>query len=100
MTKTALQKTFFGEGAFDALHAAEGFVRSIGASCGSNQRGAPTGIMFGDFNIAKWRSLNACERGELHGVIDAGDHRNGPVTVRIFDSAPTAKLAALSAEAA
>lgn len=100
MTKTVFHKTFSGQGAFDALHAAEDFIRSIGASCGSNQRGAPTGIMFGDFDIAKWRNMNARERGELHGVIDAGDHRNGPVAVRIFDSAPADKLTALSVEAA
>lgn len=100
MAKTAFQKTLTGLSDFEALGAAEDFIRSIGASYGSSQRGAATGIMFGDVYISKWRGLNARERDELHGVIDAGDHRHGPVIVRIFDSAPADKLAALSVEAA
>lgn len=88
MQKTVGTKAFAGDVDFAALNAAEAFLRSIGASYGSNQRGAPTGIMFGDVSISKWRDLDADERAELHGVIDAGDHRRGPIVIRFFGTAP------------
>lgn len=100
MAKSVLVKVFEGNGDFAALHAAEAFLHSVGASVGQNQRGAPTGILFGDYLISKWRGMSAAERAALHGQIDEGDHRFGPIRVRIFDSAPTEFIAAASKAAA
>lgn len=96
MKKTVATKAFAGTADFQALFAAEAFLKSIGASCGQNQRGEPTGILFGEFHISKWRNMNVAERAALHGVIDAGDHRAGPVVVRFFDTTPRDCLAKLN----
>jgi hypothetical protein len=85
-----LVKTFNGTEDFEAMHAAEHFLQLAGFSVGSNQRGDPRGIMFGEYDIAKWRNLNVRERRELHGQMtsDHGTMRSGPIVVTIFDSAP------------
>lgn len=100
MSKTVHERVFEGAADFQALRAAEAFLKSIGASYGSNERGAPTGILFGSYAISKWRNMTLAERGALHGIIDAGDHRSGPVRVRFYDIAPAEALARLSLEAA
>jgi hypothetical protein len=82
-----LVKTFDQPGDFEAMHAAETFLETAGFSVGRMQRGDPRGILFGDFDIAKWRNLNARERAGLHGHL-IGDMRAGPVTIRIFEKAP------------
>jgi hypothetical protein len=82
-----LVKTFFETGAFEAMTAAETFLRTAGFSIGSNERGSPRGIMFGDYDISKWRNLNARERLALHGRA-TGNMREGPVEIRIFGTAP------------
>lgn len=71
---------------FRAMLCAEAWRASHGYSVGSSRRGQNRGIMRGDILIAKWRSLTAQERRELHGVMP-GDMRHGPVTVRIFAKA-------------
>lgn len=78
-----LVKTFSDTGDFAAATAAVDFLRAAGFSVGSTQAGAPRGIMFGDYSIAKWRNLNRRDAGLLDGIA-FGDMRNGPVTVRIF----------------
>jgi|SRR5947209_12617624 len=93
-------RTFDQTGDFAAMHAAERFLSERGFSVGSNQRGAPRGVMFGNYDIAKWRNLGADERLELHGTL-IGDGRNGPLALRIYASAPAGAIAALTqAEAA
>jgi hypothetical protein len=82
-----LIKTFDQPGDFEAMYAAEAFLAAAGFSVGSTQRGDPRGIMFGDYDIAKWRNLNGREREALHGTM-TGNMREGPVTVRIFEKAP------------
>ena len=67
---------------FAAVDAAEKWIRENGYSVGSMQRGAPRGILKGDFDIAKWRNLNTKERAELDGLMEGG--RGGPVTIRIW----------------
>lgn len=84
----ALTRTFVEQGDFAALHAAEDMARELGLSIGSHQRGAPTGLMFGDYDIAKWRNLSKAERTALHGIIHGFDKRNGPVCLTIYDDAP------------
>lgn len=82
-----LVKTFNQTGDFEAMNAAEHFLKVAGFSIGSSQRGSPRGIMFGDVDISKWRNLRQFEIDELHGAM-TGDGRNGPLTVRIRESAP------------
>ena len=96
MPKTVLTKTFTGDETFAALRSAEAFLASIGASVGQNQRGAPTGFLFGDYQISKWRGMSPAQRDALYGVIDAGDHRAGPITVRFYDTMSPDRLAALT----
>lgn len=84
------QSFIFQGGDFAACDAAEDFLRGAGFSVGSMQRGAPRGIMFGDYLISKDRGLDTEDRAALHGqMIGAnGSMRNGPVKVVIYDHAP------------
>lgn len=56
-----------------ARQAAEAALKAAGFSVGSRQRGAPSGILFGDYMIAKWRNMNAQERADLHGRMFADE---------------------------
>lgn len=94
MEKVFFEMTFSQTGDFEAMRAAETFLQSAGFSIGSWQRGAPCGVMFGDYGIAKWRNLSRQEQAQLHGIL-TGDGRNGPLTVTIFETAPIAAVAAL-----
>lgn len=82
--ETLFRKEFVGAD-FAAIRAAEDWLEDRGFSCGRGQRGAPRGILFGEWDIQKWRNLNERERSELHGQI-VGDSRDGPVAVEIFDT--------------
>jgi hypothetical protein len=75
-------------GDFAAVDAAERALSLAGFSVGRSQRGAPRGILFGDYDIQKWRNLRTGEREALHGQMLGG--RNGPVTVTLFADAPQA----------
>lgn len=86
--------TFSDIGDFAAMRRAERFLEDAGFSVGHAQRGAPRGILYGDYDIQKWRNLNERHRAALHGVM-TGDMRNGPVTVALFPSAPDAARAAM-----
>jgi hypothetical protein len=77
------------------LTSAETFLEERGFSIGHNQRDSPRGVMFGKFEISKWRNMNDKEIQALHGRM-TGDMRNGPVTIVIFQSAPTEAMAAAS----
>lgn len=82
-----LTKTFTGPNDFDAVYEAETWLKSRGFAYGSMQRDSPRGIMFGDFDISKWRNLNKADIKALHGVM-RGDMRHGPVIVELFETAP------------
>lgn len=86
------EAVFADEGDFEAVHAAEAFLSSAGFSVGRMERGSPRGVMFGDYDIQKWRNLDAQDRAELHGEMLAptGSSRNGPIKVVIRASAPVA----------
>jgi hypothetical protein len=92
-----ISKTFDNQGDFKANYAAEQFLRERGFSVGSMQRGDPRGILFGHYDIQKWRNLRKADIQALHGVM-RGDMRNGPVTIELFDSAPAEAQAAFHAE--
>jgi hypothetical protein len=83
----ALRLTFTDPFDFTAAHRAVALLENAGFSVGRMQAGAPRGILFGNYDIQKWKNLSADHRQALHGVM-TGDMRNGPVTVEIFDSAP------------
>ena len=66
-------------GDFASRDAATAALTAAGFSIGSNQRGAPTGLLLGDVSIAKWRNLSHQERRDLDGELFAS--REGPATV-------------------
>lgn len=78
---------FDNPGTFQARNAAEDFARSCGFSVGSGQRGAPTGLMYGDYLVAKWKNMSLAQRRALHATI-TGDGREGPVTLNIHTQCP------------
>jgi hypothetical protein len=77
-----MKKIFESDETFGAYYAAERWCRANGISCGSPCTSAPIGLLFGNYQIAKWRNLTAKERSLLHGTI-TGNLRNGPMTVFI-----------------
>lgn len=79
-----ITETFTQAGDFEASRAAEAWCAERGISVGHAERGSPRGLLYGEFDIAKWRNLSTRERCELHGQI-TGDMRNGPVTVEICE---------------
>ena len=80
---TAITKRVFaGEGDFVAFGTACDWLKRLGYSIGSMQRGDPIGVMRGDYSISKWRNLSAAEREDLDGTIE-GSKRTGPITVTL-----------------
>lgn len=94
MSIPAIRLTLSDTGDFAAETRAVAMLEDCGFSVGHLQAHAPRGILFGLYDIQKWRNLNAAERQALHGVM-TGDMRTGPVVVEIFDCAPDEAKAAL-----
>ena len=82
-----ISRTFSNTGDFEANRAAERFAEECGLSVGRMQGPAPRGLLYGDYDISKWRNMSTAEINALHGTM-GGDFREGPVTIRLFDSAP------------
>lgn len=82
------------EGDFAAVRRAEQLLAQHGFSVGTTQRGTHRGVLFGDFDIQKWRNLNESDRAALHGVLD-GD-RSSDAQIEIWDPAPIEAVAALA----
>lgn len=80
---------FTQQGTFQALYAAQAWCRENGISFGSSCAMCPTGLLFGDWAISKWRNLSPRERSELHGAM-SGNFREGPVIIEIKDWAAAA----------
>lgn len=59
---------------------AERALASSGFSLGRRQADAPRGIMFGDYDIQKWRNLRASDREALHGTYQRSG-LGGPVSI-------------------
>ncbi|MER8754120.1 hypothetical protein NKH69_00350 [Mesorhizobium sp. M0976] len=90
--------TFIRQGEFAAEDAGVGALQVAGFSVGRKQAHAPRGILFGLYDIQKWRNLSADDREALHGVMHSG--RGLPCTIELFDAAPReAKLAFAMIEA-
>lgn len=98
MSNFAFQRTFAQDDDFAATRAAEAFLSSRGFSVGRMQARSPTGILFGNYDIQKWRNLRAADRDALHGLM-LGAGRAGPVTVYIYDNCPPDGLKALGVDA-
>lgn len=92
-------KTFDGRAQvdFSALNDAETYLTArgfcVGPGCAASRKAA---IMYGrDWTIAKWRNLTPLEQRQSHGVLE-GDRRCGPITIRVFFTAPAFAIAAVS----
>ena len=85
-TPTKMRIVFEGSGTFEALNAALRYCGEHGISAGTLQRGAPIGLMRGDYLIQKWRNLSKRERAALDGALttSTGSFRDGPVVLEIF----------------
>lgn len=59
--------TFNQTGTFQALWAAERWLKAKGYSLGQGCAGQPAGILKGDFNISKWRNLSKEQIAQLAG---------------------------------
>ncbi|MCV9908360.1 hypothetical protein OIV19_12125 [Brucella sp. HL-2] len=82
------------EGDFQAINRAESLLRQHGFTVGTMQRGSPRGVLFGNYDIQKWRNLNVSERAALHGILD-GD-RSSDAVIEIWDPAPLEAVAAFA----
>lgn len=82
------------QGDFAAVRRAEHLLDQHGFSVGIMQRGSSRGILFGDYDIQKWRNLNVAERAALHGILD-GD-RSSHAQIEIWDPAPLEAVRALA----
>ena len=85
----AFQKVFDQQGTFEALHAAQCWLRENGYSFGATCACCPVGVLKGDYLIAKWRNLTRQERAELDGTL-SGDFREGPLTLTLKSAPDTA----------
>lgn len=96
---TVFTRTFEGKPGqpFSAINEAQGFLASRGFSFGPGCADTnKVGILFGRGHIiGKWRNLTPLERTQCHGAME-GERRTGPVTVRIFFTAPSFAIAAVS----
>jgi hypothetical protein len=81
---------------FAAARSAEQLLIDAGFSVGRSQRGSPRGVLWGSYDIQKWRNLSEDDREALHGLM-TGDNRAGPVTVTIFSTAPDEAIASIGA---
>lgn len=84
-------KVFAETGEFRAMYAAEAWCEENGISVGRSERGKPRGLLYGDFDIAKWHNLRKWERESLDGTL-TGDARHGPLVLKIRSPHPPVDL--------
>lgn len=58
-------------------------LADAGFSLGSLQRSDPRGIMYGDFNVQKWRNLSKRDVDNLHGVYQRSQGPGSPVRITL-----------------
>lgn len=76
-------KEFQGTGSFQAIWAAEKWLKERGYSHGSMDSDNPMGVKFGDCLIRKWTNMRVSERRQMDGTIESKDFRSGPVVVKL-----------------
>lgn len=79
-----MQELFNQPGEFEAMRAAEAWCAERGISVGRMERGKPRGLLYGDFDIAKWHNMRKHEIEALDGRM-TGDMRHGPVIVEVYE---------------
>ena len=55
---------------WNAYNAAAAWCRTNGYSVGTMERGSPTGVLKGDYDINKWRNMSTKDRAGLSGTIE------------------------------
>ena len=73
---------FDQSGDFEAVRAAETWCSARGISVGRTQAHSPRGLLYGNYDIQKWRNLRLEDRAQLHGTMIGG--RQGPVTITMM----------------
>jgi hypothetical protein len=76
-----MRLVFEQSGDFEAIRAAEAWCEANGVSVGRMQAHQPRGLLYGDYDIQKWRNLRAHERAALHGRMTGS--RSGPVVIEL-----------------
>jgi hypothetical protein len=98
LNTTPLQRVFRQPGEWKANDAPEAWLAERGFSVGRMQAHSPRGILFGEYDIQKWRNLDTREREELHGRM-TGSARHGPIVLELFSWAPREAVAAFYQDA-
>lgn len=62
--------------------AAEQALLNAGFSIGRKQRGAPRGVLFGQYDIQKWRNLGLSHRQSLDGIVERMEDDSVRVSIR------------------
>jgi hypothetical protein len=86
------ERIFNQPGDFDAMYAAEHWLKDRGFSVGPSQVDSPRAIWHGDCDISKWRNLSPKERRNVHALLD--DPRGGPARILLMPDAPEEARAA------
>lgn len=71
---------------FPTDEAAVSALEAAGFSVGRLQGGAPRGIMFGDFDIQKWRNLRPADKDSLDGHLCRHGPPGSPTSVTIHSA--------------
>ncbi len=69
MPNVIFKATLTGEDSFTVTQRVDAALRECGFSVGRMQAHSPRGILFGDFDIQKWRNLDIADREALHGQV-------------------------------
>lgn len=67
---------------------AEKLLADHGFSFGRMQAYEPRGILFGDFDIQKWRNLSRGDREQLDGLLSGRHAHHDNISIEILNSAP------------
>ncbi|MEH6483079.1 MULTISPECIES: hypothetical protein [Pseudomonas] len=79
----SFEMKFEQQGTFQALYAAQAWLKGKGYSYSSTSRDSTVGIIARpDVCIAKWHNLTPTERAQCDGTL-TGDFREGPLTLRL-----------------
>lgn len=80
-------KTFVVPGTFEAMYAAQAWIKSKGYDYGSTCARMPVAVMKGDYYSYglphKWKNFSKFQKNNVHGQM-VGEMREGPVTVYLF----------------
>lgn len=89
MSNVILSITFRDSEPSKAEDRAVRFLKSAGFSVGRKQAHSPRGILYGNYDVQKWRNLSERDRATLHGAIVA-DFKELNATFEIWDTLPDA----------